>query len=105
MAPRETPKQSSDAALEFGRFAGLGLRFVVIVVLFGLLGWWIDGRFGTSPWLLVVGIVAGSALAFFSILRAVPPARNLHLPPLPLEDDRDRDERDPGDPERGDRES
>jgi hypothetical protein len=53
----------------------------------------------------VVGIVAGSALAFFSILRAVPPARNLHLPPLPLEDDRDRDERDPGDPARDDRES
>jgi F0F1-type ATP synthase assembly protein I len=82
MTPRETPRRSTEAELDFGRFAGLGLRFVVTVALFGLFGWWLDGRFGTIPWLLVGGILLGSVVAFISIVRAVPPARNLHLPPL-----------------------
>lgn len=91
MSPPETPRRRTEAELDFGRFAGLGLRFVVTVALFGLLGWWIDGRVGSAPWLLVAGILLGSVLAFISTLRAVPPARNLHLPPLPPDDDDDAD--------------
>jgi len=93
MSPPETPRRRTEAELDFGRFAGLGLRFVVTVALFGLLGWWIDGRVGSAPWLLVAGILLGSVLAFISTLRAVPPAQNLHLPPLPLDDDDDKSDR------------
>ena len=91
MTPREARKPVTDAELDFGRFAGLGLRFVATVALFGLLGWWADGRLGWSPWLLVAGVVAGGVVAFISIVRAVPPARNLHLPALPDEDPRNDD--------------
>ncbi len=94
MSLPETPRRSSAAELDFGRYAGLGLRFVVTVALFGLLGWWIDGRVGSAPWLLVAGVLLGSVVAFISILRAVPPARNLHLPPLPLDDEDDSDKSD-----------
>jgi F0F1-type ATP synthase assembly protein I len=90
MTPRPSPKKSSQAELDFGRFAGLGLRFVLTIALFGLLGWWLDGKVGSTPWILVSGVVLGAVVAFISIVRAVPPARNLHLPPLP-DDDSDSD--------------
>jgi F0F1-type ATP synthase assembly protein I len=78
--------------LDFGRYAGLGLRFVVTIALFGLLGWWLDGRLGSTPWVLVGAILLGAVVAFIGIVRAVPPARNLHLPPLPDDDDKNRDD-------------
>lgn len=41
------------------RYAGLGIELVAAVGLLSLLGWWIDGRFGTAPWGLVVGALLG----------------------------------------------
>lgn len=41
------------------RYAGLGIELVAMVGLLSLLGWWIDGRFGTAPWGLVIGAMAG----------------------------------------------
>lgn len=79
MTPREAKHETARAELEFGRYAGLGLRFAVTVALFGLLGWWIDGRVGWSPWLLVTGVLLGAVVAFIGIVRAVPPPQNLHL--------------------------
>lgn len=35
----------------------------------GLLGWWFDRWFGTSPWLLLVMLFLGIALAFRNIIR------------------------------------
>lgn len=32
-------------------------------------GWWLDGKFGTSPWCLIVGGFLGLALSFLHILR------------------------------------
>jgi F0F1-type ATP synthase assembly protein I len=91
----DTPKRITEVGLDFGRYAGLGLRFVVTIALFGLFGWWLDGRFGTTPWVLVGAIFLGAVVAFISIVRAVPPARNLPLPPLTdadLADEKDRDD-------------
>ena len=82
MTPRPRPKQSPPVDPDFGRFAGLGLRFVLTVALFGLAGWWADARVGWSPWLLVAGILLGAVVSFVAVVRAVPPARNLDLPPL-----------------------
>ena len=69
---------------ELGRYAGLGLKFAASVVLFGAVGWWLDGRLATTPWLLILGLFLGAGLAFFSLLRAVPPSR----PPNPPQDKR-----------------
>ena len=39
--------------------AGAGLQFGLAIVIFALLGNWADGRFGTKPWLLVLGVALG----------------------------------------------
>ena len=66
---------------DLGRYAGLGLQFAASVVLFGAGGWWLDGRFGTRPWLLIVGLFLGAGLAFYALLRAVPTSRSPTDPP------------------------
>ena len=80
--------RSNDATQDLGRYAGLGLRFALTAAVFGLLGWWLDGRFGTTPWLLVAGVLLGGVGGFVAIVRAVPPAQNLHLDPLPDDDEK-----------------
>jgi F0F1-type ATP synthase assembly protein I len=80
MIPSEPPKSSEGAGSDFGRYAGLGLQFVVTLALFGGLGWWIDGMLGSTPWLLVTGVLFGSVIAFILIVRSVPPAKS--LPPV-----------------------
>jgi hypothetical protein len=70
------PRRNLVAAeADFGRYAGLGLQFAVTLALFGALGWWLDSKLGTTPWLLVAGILLGAVAAFVALLRAVPGAR------------------------------
>lgn len=35
-----------------------------------IVGWFLDRRLGTQPWLLVAGIVFGSAAGFYQFIRA-----------------------------------
>ncbi len=51
------------------RLGGIGW-FVAISIAAGVLGgYWLDGRFGTRPWLAVVGLTLGAAVAFTGMLR------------------------------------
>jgi F0F1-type ATP synthase assembly protein I len=61
-----------ETAADFARYTGLGLQFAASLGLFGVLGWWLDRRLSTSPWLFILGMLVGAALAFVSLLRAVP---------------------------------
>lgn len=36
-----------------------------------LLGYWLDGRFGTSPWLVVAGSLLGIVAGFVSFFRTI----------------------------------
>jgi F0F1-type ATP synthase assembly protein I len=49
---------------------------VVIFSLFIplLVGAWLDGRFGTAPWLALAGAVAGALSATVGVVRMVNPA-------------------------------
>ena len=49
------------------QFAGLGLQFAASIGLFAWLGHWLDGRFGTAPWLLLLGVFFGAGAAFYSM--------------------------------------
>jgi len=73
----ESPEggRGRETAADFARYAGLGLQFAASLALFGVIGWWIDRRLSTSPWLLILGMLTGSAPAFVSLLRAVPPTQ------------------------------
>jgi len=46
------------------------------MLAFGALGWWLDGRFGTKPWLLLAGLILGMIGGFVNFFRLVLPPRN-----------------------------
>lgn len=50
-----------------GSYAGAGLQFAVAIVLSVYLGQWLDRRFGTEPWLLLLTLLAGAGGTFYSI--------------------------------------
>lgn len=63
------------------RYAGLGIEVAAGVGLLSLLGWWLDGRFGTAPWGLVIGAILGLVGGMANLLRtalsaADPPGRD-----------------------------
>lgn len=49
--------------------AGLGMQFVVAILLFLFLGQWADKQLGTEPWLLIAGVFLGAGASFYSIYR------------------------------------
>jgi F0F1-type ATP synthase assembly protein I len=54
-------------------YMGLGIELVAPILLGVFVGRWLDGRWGTKPWLLVAGAVLGLVLGFYSFLRSVLP--------------------------------
>ncbi|MEX2582081.1 MAG: AtpZ/AtpI family protein [Gemmatimonadota bacterium] len=54
---------------QMGEFAGVGLQFAGAIVLFLLLGSWLDARLGTEPWLLLAGVLIGAVGGFYSMYR------------------------------------
>ena len=50
-------------------FAGVGMQFAITIVLFALLGVWLDKRLGTSPWLVILMVFGGAALGFWMMYR------------------------------------
>jgi F0F1-type ATP synthase assembly protein I len=77
----ESPDEKRGIAADLGRYSGLGLQFAASLALFGALGWWIDRRLSTGPWIFILGLLGGAALAFVSLLRAVPSTTRGRKPP------------------------
>jgi ATP synthase protein I len=50
-----------------GEFAGIGIQFALVILLFTGAGIWLDRRLGTSPWLLLVCVFLGAGGGMFSI--------------------------------------
>ncbi|MDQ8154667.1 MAG: AtpZ/AtpI family protein, partial [Gemmatimonadota bacterium] len=53
------------------QFMGLGLQFVLSLLLFLYIGKWVDGKLGTDPWFLILGVFTGASAAFYSMYRAL----------------------------------
>jgi ATP synthase protein I len=49
--------------------AGGGLEFAVAILLGVFGGQWLDRRWGTSPWLVVVGAMTGAGAGFYKLYR------------------------------------
>lgn len=69
------PAQAGDPAgkrttgTSAAAYAGLGLTFVVAVLLGLYAGQWLDRRFGTAPWLMIAGVFLGAGGAFYGMYR------------------------------------
>ncbi len=49
------------------------MSFGVVILVFSLAGYWLDGRFGTAPLLLLVGAGVGGVGGFISLVETVSP--------------------------------
>ncbi|MCL2823032.1 MAG: AtpZ/AtpI family protein [Polyangiaceae bacterium] len=52
-----------------GRYAAMGLDFVVAIAIGFGCGWWLDGKLGFSPWLTIAGLVFGVAAGFNTVFK------------------------------------
>jgi F0F1-type ATP synthase assembly protein I len=55
------------------RLTGIGWYIAASIVGGIMLGWWIDGKLGTSPLLLLIGLLLGTVVAFYGTYRLVQP--------------------------------
>lgn len=53
----------------YGPYLTLGLQLALTVVVFFFLGRWLDGKFGTDPWLMLAGLALGVAGGLTSFLK------------------------------------
>ncbi len=77
----KTPQQSGEhnksvsggvnknVTRDFGPFLTLGLQLAISVVAFFFIGYWLDGKFGTSPWLTIGGAFLGATGGLIKFLR------------------------------------
>ena len=71
MRPSEPPSERQRVLREVGRYTGFGLAWALSVLLFLLIGYWLDQRLGTLPWLTIAGAFVGAAGGFISLVRGV----------------------------------
>ena len=53
------------------RLASVGIEFSISTVIGLLGGKWVDGKLGTQPWLMLLGLVLGVTAGMRSLLRTV----------------------------------
>jgi F0F1-type ATP synthase assembly protein I len=51
-----------------GRYLDYSYKNIVTIGVFGMLGWWLDRKFDTEPYLLISGIFLGAALGISSMI-------------------------------------
>lgn len=82
----EKDHDSTLAALT--RTSGHGLTLALATGLFLLVGWWLDGRIGTTPVLTILGALTGATAGFYSMYQ--------HLVLFPRRKEREAEERKAG---------
>jgi F0F1-type ATP synthase assembly protein I len=53
------------------RLMGLGLQFVVAILLCLYGGMWLDTKLKTAPWLMLIGALIGASAGFYSMFRVL----------------------------------
>lgn len=69
MAPSDDDRDGRNSA---ARGYVLASRVMAISMQMGLppgIGWWLDNRFSTAPWLMVAGLVLGFVMAMLELIK------------------------------------
>ena len=69
--PGGSPAKPSSP--DMAGLAGMGVQFLVAILLFLFIGRWLDARLGTAPWLLILGVFVGAGASMFAMYRRVFP--------------------------------
>jgi len=67
LSPDHKGADPRDLIRASGQYMGYGLAWALSVLLFLGVGAWLDGKLGTSPWLLVIGAFVGAGAGFYSL--------------------------------------
>jgi ATP synthase protein I len=51
------------------RYSGVGIEFVAAVACFALIGYWVDRRWDTGPWGVVIGAALGLIGGTYNLIR------------------------------------
>ena len=51
------------------RYSGVGLELAGATAGLALVGYWIDGKFGTSPWGMLAGVIIGIVGGLYNLIR------------------------------------
>jgi F0F1-type ATP synthase assembly protein I len=62
-----------DNVARSGPVAAASYTLVGGIILLGGLGYYLDGRWGTAPWLLVTGLGLGIVVGFYELVKAAKP--------------------------------
>jgi len=54
---------------DFSHYGTLGIEMLATILIGTLAGNWLDGRFHTEPWLLILGFLLGAGAGFRGIFR------------------------------------
>ena len=71
-----------------GQLSTIGLAFVFALMMGFGAGYWLDGKFGTKPWLSLLGFAVGLAAGILNVVRTM---RAVSAGERELQRDRDRD--------------
>ena len=66
---------TTHGALGTGQYAGVGLQFALTILVFVGIGYWLDEKWNTRPWLLIAGTFFGATGAFISLVRKFPTSK------------------------------
>ncbi|ARU61678.1 hypothetical protein CBW65_12100 [Tumebacillus avium] len=64
-------EEKSEAWRAFGLVSAIGLDLAICTIGGTVLGNWLDGLLGTSPWLLLLGILLGLTAGIYGITKLI----------------------------------
>lgn len=71
---RENPSEGKyfgKKYVEIGPYLGLGVQLAASIVLMFFLGYWLDGKFGTSPLLTIIFSFLGGFAGIYNVIKTV----------------------------------
>lgn len=66
---RQTPEERYKAVQAYAKYSGIGLQMAVSLGVPMYAGWWLDDRYGWSPWALLAGILLGMVSVFSMLFK------------------------------------
>jgi ATP synthase protein I len=70
-SPMDQARQLQASFRSAGSVAAASYSLIGAIILLGGLGYFADGWFGTSPWLLITGLLLGIVVGFYELARVV----------------------------------
>ena len=71
LSAQEKALRAKEFVHAYARYSGIAFQMIVLIGGGGLLGYWLDGKYGTFPLWSVICSVAGVGLSFFTLYKSL----------------------------------